>query len=124
MKTLFRQILPVLCLGLGAGFLNGVLGAGGGILVVAGLNALLGKKIEDKRAIFASAIAVMLPLSALSVWRYLQNGHLEEGKLGIMIIPAVAGGAIGAWLLKRISPRGLSGIFAVVVLVSGVIMLL
>ena len=62
MKTLFRQILPVLCLGLGAGFLNGVLGAGGGILVVAGLNALLGKKIEDKRAIFASAIAVMLPL--------------------------------------------------------------
>jgi uncharacterized membrane protein YfcA len=122
MKLFFSRILPILFLGLGAGFLNGLLGAGGGILIVFGLGLLLRDKLDDPRSVFASAIAVMLPLSAISAFRYFQNGYTEEARLGFLLIPAIAGGALGAWLLRRLTPRALSHIFAAVVLVSGIVL--
>ena len=42
-----KKILPVCLLGALAGFLNGLLGAGGGIPLVLGLRALLGKKVAN-----------------------------------------------------------------------------
>ena len=124
MKGFFTKVLPIVGIGLTAGFLNGLLGAGGGIVIVFGLGALLGKQIADPRSIYASAIAVMLPLSALSAWQYFKNGHLGDNNLGLLILPALAGGALGAWLLQRLSPRALSRIFAAVVLVSGIVLVI
>ena len=66
----------------------------------------------------------MLPLSALSAWQYFKNGHLGDNNLGLLILPALAGGALGAWLLRRLSPRALSRIFAAVVLVSGIVLVI
>ena len=40
MKSSVRQNLTVAALGLGAGLLNGLLGAGGGIVIVAGLTRI------------------------------------------------------------------------------------
>lgn len=124
MKGFFTKILPIIGIGAAAGFLNGLLGAGGGIVIVFGLNALLGKRLADPRSIYATAIAVMLPLSALSAWQYFQNGHLTEGNLGLLVLPALVGGALGAWLLRRLSPRMLSRIFAAVVLISGIVLVM
>ena len=62
--------------GLGAGFINGLLGAAGGILLVTALPYLptpsllsvganpYGQAGADRRDLFASALAVMLPVSA------------------------------------------------------------
>lgn len=124
MKVFLTKILPIVGIGLAAGFLNGLLGAGGGIVIVFGLGALLGKQLADPRSIYATAIAVMLPLSALSAWQYFKNGHLTEGNLGLLILPALAGGALGAWLLRRLSPRAIARIFAAVVLISGILLVI
>ena len=122
MKLFFSKTLPIVGIGVAAGFLNGLLGAGGGIIIVFGLGLLIGKDLPDPRSIYASAIAVMLPLSALSAWQYVQKGYLESVRLGFLILPAIAGGALGAWLLRRLSPGLLSRIFAAVVLLSGIVM--
>ena len=122
MKPHFLQMLPLFAIGLGAGFLNGLLGAGGGILIVFGLGKLLKGRLEDERAIYPTAIAVMLPLSLLSVWQYARAGSLELSHLSWLILPAVAGGALGAFLLRRFSPNALSRLFAAVVLVSGLVL--
>lgn len=124
MKRSFLISLPILLIGFGAGFLNGLLGAGGGILIVYGLQYALGKDRVESHAIFASAIAVMLPLSALSALQYLRNGHLEAASVGLLALPAIAGGVIGALLLRRLSPRALSRLFAAVVLVSGLVLVI
>ena len=67
--------------GLGAGFINGLLGAAGGILLVTALPYLptpsllsvganpYGQAGADRRDLFASALAVMLPVSAVSALR-------------------------------------------------------
>ncbi|MBE6701954.1 MAG: hypothetical protein E7585_00860 [Ruminococcaceae bacterium] len=122
MKFFFSQIFPLLLLGACAGFLNGLLGAGGGIVLVYGLSKMFRNTPVDKRSIFATAIAVTLPLSCLSAIHYFRQGSLNVNTLGWLIFPAIVGGVTGAFLLRRISPRILSRIFAAVVLISGIIL--
>lgn len=124
MKNLYRLVLPLLGIGLLAGFLNGLLGAGGGIAVVMGLRALFGKKGADPRSFYATAIAVMLPLSALTVWQYATGGHLPSLSLWGIVLPAAAGGATGAFLLRHIAPQILNRIFAAIVVLSGIILVM
>lgn len=122
MKSYFFVFLPLLAVGILAGFLNGLLGAGGGIVIVFGLNKLLGGRLKDKRSVYASAIAVILPLSVLTAVQYFHRGSLELNAFAPLILPAVAGGALGGLLLRRLSPRFLSRLFAAVVLISGIVL--
>ena len=122
MKKHFKLLFPLLLIGLAAGFVNGLLGAAGGIVVVMGLRALFQKKAANGHRFYATAIAVMLPLSALTAWQYARGGHLPQLSLFTLILPAALGGAVGAFLLRRIAPRIMSRIFAVVVLISGIIL--
>ena len=121
MKLIFSYVLPLLLLGLGVGFINGMLGAGGGILLIYGLQKLC-KRVADKRSVFATAIAVILPLSVLTAIQYFRRGSLELNAFAPLILPAVAGGVLGGLLLRRLSPRFLSRLFAAVVLISGIVL--
>ena len=124
MKTSFRQNIAALAVGAGAGFFNGLLGAGGGILLVFGLKRLFAHRADvTSHAVHASALAVMLPLSLFSVVQYISHGHLDQDRIGLLVLPAICGGALGAFLLHRISSLWLSRIFAFVVLLSGVLMI-
>ena len=122
MKHFFSQILPIFAIGLGAGFLNGLLGAGGGIVIVFGLSKLLGDRLQDRRSVFPTAIAIMLPLSLLSVLQYARQGSIDVSFLGWLILPAITGGVIGGLVLRRLSAKALSRLFAAVVLASGVML--
>ena len=114
----------LLLIGFAAGFTNGLFGAAGGIVIVMGLRAFFRDKMANGRSFYTTALAVMLPLSTITVWQYTQKGHLPEVPLLDLLLPAVLGGATGALLLPWINPQALKRIFAVVVLVSGIILML
>ena len=118
-----KRLLPVLLLGALAGFLNGLLGAGGGIPIVLGLSLLFGNKASDGRRFFTTALAIMLPLSLFSAYRYAKTVLLTDAQLLAVMLPALAGGAVGAGLLKRLSIRALNRIFATVMALSGIFLL-
>ena len=120
MRTAIFTVLPIVAIGVAAGFLNGLLGAGGGIVIVYGLGWLFGREEIEPHSLFATSIAVMLPLSAVSALQYVRNGHLPELSVSALILPAIAGGALGALLLRRLTPHALAKLFAAVVLVSGI----
>ena len=135
------------CAGVGAGLLNGLLGAAGGILLVTVLPHLTlpapllarrdmtadktGRRPRlrprlrpERRDTFALALTVMLPVSAISLWRYISGGLLPDGaQLWWLILPAAAGGLLGAWLLDRLSPKKLRLLFALLIMVSGLRMM-
>ena len=123
MRRFLKKTLPVCLLGLVAGLINGLLGAGGGIVIVLGLKKRLEKERGDTRSLYTSALAVMLPLSLVSVWRYARAGQISTARISAFLLPALLGGALGALLLRRFSPRVLSRLFSALVLMSGILLL-
>ncbi len=113
----------ILC-GLLAGLVNGLLGAGGGILVVFALSALLGEELGDKRDLFANALCVMLPISAVSCLRYALTGILSVEGFGVYALPAVAGGVLGGILLGKLNGIWLKRLFGALVIWSGVLLII
>ena len=118
-----RSVLFFLLLCAAAGFLNGLLGAGGGILLVWAVHTCIQSPTEDGvRDTFAATLAAIVPLTALSAFLY-QSGNLPSmSEMSALILPAIAGGTIGGLLLGKIPTALLKKIFAVLVLYSGISM--
>lgn len=117
-----KQKGKMLWIGVVTGFANGLFGSGGGTIVVPAMERLLG--VEEHKA-HATAIAVILPLSMLSLGIYLWKtgvGEVWQIALGTCI-GGLAGGVVGARLLKRISGVWLHRVFGAFLLAAAVRML-
>ena len=111
-----------------AGILNGLLGAGGGILLVFFASAVLCSDQNDKgyskKDVMAISISVMLPVSVFSAIRYGISGSIDVEYVKKLILPALIGGLIGGVLLNKLKESFVMKIFAVLVIYSGASMLL
>jgi uncharacterized membrane protein YfcA len=118
----------LLALGGGAGFINGLLGTGGGILLVLVLQTYVRRHTsataaaQAQRDVFATALSVMVPISVLSTVLYARGGSLDLGGFAPMILPTVLGGVLGAFLLDKLRLDWLKRLFSLLLLVSGVLM--
>ncbi len=120
-----KRLLLTLLFGLFAGFINGLLGAGGGILLVYAFAALNPDKTESGvRDNFSATIASILPISLFSAFLYAKDGRMDAGAVTPLILPALLGGFGGALLLGRIPTGVLKKIFAILVIYSGISMVL
>lgn len=123
MSTFMTVVLASLT-GFSAGLVNGLLGAGGGIIAVWGLGRMLRRRGASGRDVFANALAVMLPLSLVSLFGYGSGGTVDYRELGTLVLPAIVGGLCGALVLDRIRVDWLKLIFSAVVVYSGLNMLM
>lgn len=83
--------------GFGAGVINGLLGAGGGMVVVPLLSAL---GVRGKKS-HATALMVIVPLSLVSAILY-----LVQGRVTVMdALPWLPGSLLGAYLGSRLMPK-------------------
>ncbi len=101
-----------------AGIVNGFLGTGGGIVLMFALSLIPAKSDDDGRDRFATLIAVILPLSLISVFTYGEAASLKDS--APYIIPGIIGGIIGAVLLDKINVNLLKRLFAIMVLWAGI----
>lgn len=97
------------------GAANGLLGGGGGMLAVPLLRA---GGLSPKRA-HATAIAVILPASAISGLVYLLGGYVPFAVLVPVALGVAAGGYLGAKLLGILPVRIVGLLFGTVMLVAG-----
>ena len=110
-------------LGFWSGLINGLLGAGGGILLVRGAVRVLPREYRDGRDVFANALCVMLPLSAVSAIAYVLRGSVHGLDFAPFMLPALIGGVGGGLLLAVIDTRLLRLIFSALVVWSGITMI-
>ncbi|MDR1563632.1 MAG: sulfite exporter TauE/SafE family protein [Oscillospiraceae bacterium] len=101
---------------LGVGLINGLLGAGGGMIAVPALEK---NGLEPNKA-HASSIAVILPISVLSAGLYLWRGQVELADSLSYIPGGIIGALLGGWLLPKIPAEILKRIFGVFALWAGV----
>lgn len=104
-----------------SGLLNGLFGAGGGLLLVPMLEHL---GVEPKKA-HATSVAIILPLSVLSALFYYLSGVQTDLKDTLFyIIFGLIGAFLGSILLKNIKNKYLKQIFAIIMIISAVRILL
>ena len=112
-----KNKLYLILTGTVTGVANGFFGGGGGMIVVPLLTFLL--KVKTKAA-HATAIAIILPITVAASVIYFLKGSFDFG-VGIPSgAGVVAGGAVGAWLLGKLSAKWIIRVFAVVMLAAGV----
>lgn len=111
-----KQNLKSASFGVAVGLVNGVFGAGGGMLAV----PLLKKCGLDQKSAHANAVAVILPITILSAILYLIKGTVNLNDSFAYIPTGLVGSVIATFLLKKFSNKWLQKIFAVFMIYAGV----
>lgn len=102
------------CGGLAAGFVNGLLGAGGGMLLLPSFSP----ELEQRRA-HATSLLTMLTLSAVSALLYALDGRFDWEVLWKFLPGEVVGGVVGAFALNKMPPALLRRAFGAVAVLAG-----
>lgn len=102
--------------GIITGIINSVIGACGGIIVV---ESLIDAGFSQKKA-QATAISIMLPLTAISAGVYYAKGYTNISDSVKYILPGIAGAIVGAKLLTKASDKALRVILSIFIIYAGV----
>lgn len=110
-------LLKVIVVGVLAGFLAGMFGVGGGILIVPGLVLATGM---SQRLAHGTSLAAVVPISIASLASYAAHDNVDWHVALWLAIGAVLGAVIGTRLLHVLPHRTLAMLFAVVLVASAV----
>ena len=114
-------LVILILVGLAAGFLSGLIGIGGGVIIVPALVFFLG--ITQKQAQGTSLGILLLPVGILAVIQYYKQGYLNVNYVIIVATAFIAGGFLGSKLALSLSDEKVKKIFAVVMLLIAIKML-
>ena len=103
--------------GAAAGVVNGFFGGGGGMVLVP---MLAGKCGLDQRRAFATSVAVIAPLCALSAAVYWFRGQLDLALALPYLAGGLVGGFVGGKVFQKLSMTWLRRGFALLILYGGV----
>lgn len=107
---------PVL-VGLLAGFLSGLFGVGGGILLVPGLMIVLG--MEQRRA-HGTSLAAIVPIAVAGVIGYAVHRSVDLPAAALLALGSAGGAVAGARLLDRLPGRALQLAFGGLLVLTAV----
>lgn len=108
--------LGLALLGAAVGTVNVLIGAGGGILAV----PILKKSGLDQKEAQANAVAVILPLTAVSLIIYAKSEYVNLAGC-LWILPfAAAGALLGTLVFKKLTAKTLRRIFGLFMIWAGV----
>ena len=115
-----NKVLQLILIGIGAGLINGMFGAGAGLLLVPMIKFVA--RIEDKKT-HATTLACVLFMCLASSVVFFINKEYDF----ITIIPCLIGSLIGAvagtFLLQKFKNKVINLIFSFVLIVAGVMMI-
>ena len=111
-----KKYLKPTVFGIGVGIVNGVFGAGGGMLAV----PLLKRNGLEQKSAQANAIAVILPITVISAILYLIKGNVSFSDSLAYIPTGLIGSIIATFALQKFSNKILQKIFALFMIYAGV----
>ncbi len=116
MMYIFLSVTGVL-----AGFLNGFVGSGGGIILIYAMCvfARIPHSPDLTKTYFATAVASILPMSFVSAYFYIRGGAVSWNDVLPFLLPAALGGVTGAFLMDRLSPKLLKMVFSALMVWAG-----
>ena len=117
LNTISKSDFQAAAIGCGVGFMSGLFGIGGGVLLVPAFVFLL--KLQQKLA-HGSALLTGVFLSFSGATLYVIDGNGNFAAAALVFIGSFTGVLIGTWLLKKIKILILMYVFLVVLVVTAV----
>ena len=112
-----RSIGLVVTIGIGAGFLSGMFGVGGGILVVPALVLLLK---FDQRLANGTSLGAVLPISISSLVTYWSHDNVDWSMALWLAVGALGGALLGTRWIHVLPRRVLGYLFALMLVATAV----
>ncbi len=109
-----NNIIVLLLIGLASGFLGGMVGVGGGIIIVPALIYFLGMSQQGAQGV--SLGVIVLPVGFLAVYNYYKAGQLNFNYSLLIALGFVFGAYMGSKFSLSISQEVLRKIFAFILL--------
>jgi uncharacterized protein len=100
----------VVVLGALAGYISGLVGIGGGIVIVPALVYMAG--MAQQTAQGTTLAMLLLPIGILGVWNYWSQGHVDWRMALLLSAGYVGGNWFGSGTALGLSPTDLKRIFA------------
>jgi uncharacterized membrane protein YfcA len=120
-KMSVLTIVIVILIGIAAGFLSGMVGVGGGLIIVPSLVFFLG--FSQHSAQGTSLGLILLPVGILAVWEYYRQGHVDIVVVGVLAVGFLIGSLYGSKFALSLPQETLKKIFAVLMIVIAVKMI-
>ena len=112
-----KKTIGFLLSGVVGGIASGLFGIGGGIVLIPIFGLLLA--FDQHKAQGTSLVALIPPTGLLAVMAYARAGYVSW-LTGVLLIPGLfLGGIIGAKIARRIEPRRMRQVFAVLLFLLG-----
>ena len=122
LKTMSLSTLFILLgIGMFTGFLAGMLGIGGGLIVIPALVMLLGMTQQEAQG---TSLAMMLPpIGIIAAYNYYKAGHMDL-KFGLILAATfIVGSYFGSKVAIRLPEEALKKIFGIFLLLVAIKML-
>jgi len=117
-SSMTRQYVVIVTLvGLAAGFMSGLFGVGGGILIAPGLVFLA--KMDHRRA-HGTSLAAVLPIALSSMITYWAHDHIDWPVMLFLTLGGIVGAVIGTHFLNVVSQSVLAVSFASLLVLSAI----
>lgn len=115
------QIVPLVLIGVAAGFLAGLLGIGGGVLMVPAMVLIAG---FDQHVAQGTSLLVIIPAAVTGSWTHHRHGRWVLRDVAALAAGGVLGALVGSFTALSIDDVVLRRLFAVFLLASGIRLLL
>ena len=116
------SILLYILLGILAGFMSGLIGIGGGVIIVPALVFLFG--LSQHNAQGTTLALLVPPIGLLGAWTYYQQGFVNIKIAACICLGFLLGSVLGAKLAINISNAVLEKVFGGAMLVIAIKMIL
>jgi uncharacterized membrane protein YfcA len=113
-----NQVFLLLMTGVLAGFVAGMMGVGGAIIIVPFLVFLLG--LSQHEAQGTSLAVLLLPVGIFAVINYAKNGYVNFKFAAILIVAFVLGSYLGSSLAVHLPEKLMQRIFGALLILVGI----
>jgi len=117
-KITMEIFIYLLIIGLAAGFMGGLVGIGGGVIIVPALVMLLGMSQHEAQG--TSLMMILFPVGILGVLNYYKQGYVDFKYAGLLAVGFFVGSYLGSKFSLSLPQLTVKRIFAVVMMLLAI----
>jgi len=117
-KITMETLIYLLLIGLAAGFMGGLVGIGGGVIIVPALVMLVG--MTQHQAQGTSLTMILFPVGILGVLNYYKQGYVDFKYAGLLAVGFFVGSYLGSKYSLSLPQLTVKRIFAIIMIVLAI----